>query len=97
MTMQKLIATLALLFCLFGVSRADEPPPRNKMADDQGFEPVAADMMDKSESIPANTLVGAAYGFIFAAVVVWVATVVARTRRVEEELDALRRKLDKGQ
>ena len=92
MTMHKLIALLALLFCLVGISRADEPPKK----DEQGFEPVSADMMDKSESTPANKLVGAAYGFIFAAVVVWVATVVTRTRRVEEELDTLRRKLDKG-
>ena len=81
---------LVLVF-LGGVAFAQEAP--NK--DEEGFEPVNGDMMLKGESIPANRLVGAAYGFIFAALVVYTVSVVARTRRVEEEIDALKRKLEK--
>jgi hypothetical protein len=62
--------------------------------DTEGFEPVASDMLQRGESIPASRLVAAAYGFIFVAVTVWVGSVAARARRVEEELMALRKKID---
>ncbi len=62
--------------------------------DSEGFEPVNGDMMQKTgESIPASRLVGAAYGFICAAVVVYVASVARRARRLEDEVDALKKKL----
>ncbi len=83
--------TILFLICLCTTATfADEPPQK----DTEGFEPVAADMMQKGESIPASTLVGGAYGFIMVALVGWVASVVMRTRRVEDEMEELRRKLD---
>ena len=82
--------TLLIVMCLVTAAFADEAPQK----DNEGFEPVAADMMQKGESIPASTLVGGAYGFIMMSLVVFVATVVMRTRRVEEEMDSLRRKLE---
>jgi hypothetical protein len=82
--------TLLIVMCLATAAFADEAPPK----DTEGFEPVAADMMQKGESIPASLLVGGAYGFIMMSLVVFVATVVMRTRRVEEEMDALCRKLE---
>ena len=36
---------------------------------------------------------GAAYGFICVAVVVWVASVARRARRLEDEVDELKKKL----
>jgi len=76
---------------------ADDPPPppaTQAAADkDEGFEKVDGSMQ-KGESIPADRLVGAAYGFILAAFVGFAVSVALRGRRVEEELDALRRKLE---
>jgi len=63
--------------------------------DKEGWEKVDGSMTAPGESIPASTLVGAAYGFIFVALLVWVASVAARTRRVEEEVQSLREKLKK--
>ena len=62
-----------------------------------GYEPVNGNMMmQRGEFIPADRLVAGAYGFILAAVVVWVASVAARAARVEREAEALRRKLEKA-
>jgi hypothetical protein len=83
--------TLGLLLLVLAGAAAAQTPPK----DNEGFEPVASDMMSRGESIPANRLVGAAYGFIFAAVTVWVGSVAARTRRVEEEIEGLKRKLER--
>ena len=64
---------------------------------DDGWEKVDGSMTSAApgETIPASTLVGAAYGFIFVALLVWVGSVASRTRRVEEELESLRAKLKK--
>jgi hypothetical protein len=63
---------------------------------DEGWEKVDGSMTSApGETIPATALVGGAYGFIFVALVVWVASVAARTRRVEEEVESLRAKLKK--
>jgi hypothetical protein len=77
------------LFGLAGAAFAQDAPKK----DNEGFEPVNGDMMQPGESIPASRLVGAAYGFIFAAVVVWVASVARRARRLEDEVDELKKKL----
>ena len=85
-----------LFFAIFlagGVALAQQPSQPQK--DAEGFVPVNGDMMQKGESIPASRLVGLAYGFIFAAVLVWVASVARRSRRVEEDMDALKRKLER--
>jgi hypothetical protein len=83
-----------LFFALFisgGVALAQQPAQK----DTEGFVPVNGDMMQPGESLPASRLVALAYGFIFASVLVWVGSVVRRSRRVEEEMDALKRKLEK--
>jgi hypothetical protein len=71
------------------VALAQEPPKK----DNEGFEPVNGDMLQPGESIPASRLVGAAYGFICVAVVVWVASVARRARRLEDEVDELKKKI----
>jgi hypothetical protein len=81
-----------LFFAIFmtsALSFAQQP-----QKDAEGFEPVNGDMMQRGESIPASRLVAGAYGFIFVAMLVWVASVTVRARRVEEEMDALKRKLE---
>jgi hypothetical protein len=89
--LHKMFYALALVCCLAGAASAGEPPAK---PDEQGWEKVDGSMMQQGETIPASSLVAGAYGFIFAAVVVFVVSVTARTRRVEEEMVALRRKLE---
>ena len=48
----------------------------------------------RARRIPASRLVAAAYGFICAAVVVWVASVARRARRLEDEVDELKKKIE---
>jgi hypothetical protein len=76
---------ITLLFLLFLVVPAWAQPKT-----DDGWEKVDGNMMAPGETIPASRLLGAAYGFIFAALVVWVASVASRTRRVEEEMQSLK-------
>jgi len=83
------IAFLAtLLFGLSGVALAQEPTKSN-----DGYEPVNGDMLQPGESIPASRLVAGAYGFICAAMIVYVASVARRARRLEDEVDALKKKI----
>jgi hypothetical protein len=82
--MKRLLAVLFLLFAAPAFAQ-----------DKEGWEKVDGSMMAQGESIPASKLVGAAYGFIFIALLVWVGSVAARTRRVEEEVQSLREKLKK--
>jgi hypothetical protein len=77
---------LVVLLLMFGAVQAQEK---------DGWEKVDGSMTAPGESIPASTLVGAAYGFIFIALLVWVGSVAARTRRVEEDIQSLREKLKK--
>ncbi len=94
--MTTILRSLALAFVLFvtvGVAHAAPPQP-NQPAANEGWEPVNGDMMQPGETIPASRLVGAAYGFIFTALVVWIVSIAARERRVEEELAELERKLE---
>ncbi len=75
---------------------APKAAPAAAKPDSEGFVPVRADEpLAASESLPASGLVGAAYGFILAALVIWVASVAARGRKVEEELTALRARIEK--
>lgn len=87
--MKRIFKIAFFAFFLCGVAFAQEGPKK----DNEGFEPVNGDMMQSGESIPAARLVGAAYGFIFAAVVVWVASVARRARRLEDEVAELEKKL----
>jgi hypothetical protein len=90
MTMRKIVLSWLFLILFSTVAAAQSAPAK----DNEGFEPVNGDMMAKGESIPASRLVGGAYGFIFAAVVVYVGSVTSRLRRVEDEVDGLKRQLE---
>ena len=65
---------LRILFLAISLSSrragAGAPQPPKARTARSGFEPVNGDMMQPGECIPAVALVGAAYGFIFAALVV---------------------------
>jgi hypothetical protein len=75
------------------ISFAQTPAPK---ADSEGFVPVSPnEQLAVSEVLPASRLVATAYGFILAALVVWVGSVAARSRKVELELVALRQKIEK--
>jgi hypothetical protein len=99
-----LLRTVVVLFSL-GIgwsARADikaDPPEAKTEAkpDKEGFVPVsAAEQLAPGEALPATNLVGAAYGFILAALVVWIASVAVRARKVEEELATLRTRIDRA-
>jgi hypothetical protein len=79
-----------LFFAIFMSAALASAQPK----DNEGFVPVDGSMMNESETVPARRLVGIAYGFILAAVVAWVASVTRRSRRVEDELEALKKKLE---
>jgi len=85
------IVLFALMLAGFGAAALAQEAPTKK--DAEGFEPVNGDMMQPGESIPAARLVAGAYGFICVAVIVWVATVARRARRLEDEVDELKKKL----
>jgi hypothetical protein len=87
--MKRLMQALFLLCFLGGIATAQEPPKK----DAEGYEDVNGDMLQQGETIPGSRLVGAAYGFIFVAVLVWVATVAQRSRKLEDEVEALKKKL----
>jgi CcmD family protein len=61
---------------------------------DSGYKPVVGDPAATQPSISAPALVGAAYGFIWLAVLVFLITIWRRGRETEREIDELRRKLD---
>ncbi len=73
------------------VAQKDSIAPK----DSEGFVPVNGDMLQQGESIPASRLVAGAYGFIFAMVALYAASVASRAKRVEEELTALKARLEK--
>ena len=100
---------LSMSLSLFGATRAladvpHAPPPdaaepaaAAPTTDKEGFVPVKeGEALGPGEVLPATGLVAGAYGFILAAMVIWVATVAARTRRVEEDVTALRAKIDRA-
>jgi hypothetical protein len=87
--MKRIIQIAFFAFFLAGMAFAQEGPKK----DDEGFEAVNGDMLQPGESIPASRLVGAAYGFICVAVIVWVGSVARRARRLEDEVDELKKKL----
>ena len=66
--------------------------------DKDGFEAVSRppNMTVENESVPAGPLVAAAYGFIWAAVLVYAGSVAVRARRLNAEVEDLRRKLGKA-
>jgi hypothetical protein len=86
--MKRIIAIAFLGLFFGGVALAQEP----KKADD-GYQQVNGDMLQPGETMPASRLVAGAYGFICAAMIVYVASVARRARRLEDEVDALKKKI----
>lgn len=87
--MKRIIAIAFLAFFFGGVALAQEP----KKESNDGYEPVNGDMLQPGESIPASRLVAGAYGFICAAMIVYVASVARRARKLEDEVDELKKKI----
>jgi len=79
-----LVITLCLLCCAIVQAQ-----------DKEGFVPVAAGENLAGETLPGNRLVAIAYGAILVALIAWIASVAARSRKVEDELAALRERLEK--
>ena len=86
--MKRIISIAFLAFFFGGVALGQEPKK-----DNEWYEPVNGDMMQPGESIPASRLVAGAYGFICAAMIVYVASVARRARRLEDEVDELKKKI----
>ena len=95
MKIGNLLLALSLPLWLLGAPAAAPTAP---VPDKEGFVPesrpaeMGAARVD--ESVPAKPLVAAAYGFIWLAVLVYVGTVAVRARRLEQEVAALRARLD---
>ena len=62
--------------------------------DDPGFQPVQGAPPPAPDEIPASTFVGAAYAFIWFAVLLFLALLWRRARQTAAELDLLQRKLE---
>jgi hypothetical protein len=89
-----MLATMLLGLALGGgAALAQGTPASPTVKADDGFVPVNGDMMQQGETIPGNKLVAAAYGFISVALLVWVASVAMRARKLEDEVEELKRKL----
>jgi hypothetical protein len=87
--MKRIIAIAFLGFFFGGAALAQEPPKKTS----DGYEQVNGDMLQPGETLPASRLVAGAYGFICAAMVVYVASVARRARRLEDEVEALKKKI----
>jgi len=86
------ISLLSLL--LFGAPAASAQAAG--AAKDEGWQPVDGTptmMQPRGESIPAATLVGVAYGFIWVMVAGFVLTVWVRQSRVDREITELRARI----
>ena len=91
--MKRILQIVFFALLLGGPALADEPSKPPPAGGDDTWQQVNGDMMQPGESIPAVRLVAGAYGFIFAAVVVWVATVATRARKLEDEVEALKKRI----
>lgn len=96
---------LVLVVCLqTSLVFADEAPARVPAApapaapDKDGFERVTDRDLEKSrvdETINGATMIASAYGFIFAAVMIYVGWIARRAHRVEGDLNDLHARLGK--
>ena len=87
-TLYALIIALALSTSAF----AQDPA---KPTSQDGFVPVSAPT-NPQETIPAQTLVGIAYGFIWVLLFGYVWSVHSRLNRVEHEMEAASRRVGAG-
>jgi CcmD family protein len=97
--MMKLLSTLALILVLAAPIAAWQPPsppaasaPKAPQAAQDEFVPVNAPISPE-DTIPAQRLVGIAYGFIWVVVFAYVWSVRSRLSKVERDLDAVSRRV----
>jgi hypothetical protein len=87
---KRLVAVVALLVAVLAAA----PARAESQGKDEGWEQVTTQMIAPGETIPATTLVGAAYAFIWAAAVVFLVATWRRTAAVEREIEALKRRIE---
>ena len=84
----------ALVFALALSTSAFAQDPARPTSQD-GFVPVS-EPTNPQETIPAKTLVGVAYGFIWLLLFGYVWSVHSRLNRVEHEMEAVSRRVGAG-
>jgi CcmD family protein len=87
--MRALLALIAVICITYPAAAWQNPPP--KPPAQEGFVPV--DDLPAQEQLPAAPLVAIAYGFAWAAILVYVWSLWRRLGRVEREFAALQRRL----
>ena len=94
MKCRTLVLTLALLVApALRVVEAQQPPPKPAATDE--FVPVDKPM-NAQETIPAQRLVGIAYGFIWVVLFGYVWSVRSRLASVERELQTVSKRVGTG-
>ena len=90
--MEPIARLLLIVIVLFAAAplSAQQPPPPKPAAQD-AFVPVDAPN-NQQETIPAQRLVGIAYGLIWVLLLGYVWSVRSRLARVEREMEALNRR-----
>jgi len=90
--------TLSILFvlalCAAPQAQTPQPTPPKPAAQDE-FVPVEKPM-NAQDTIPAQRLVGAAYGFVWIVIFGYVWSLRSRLTTVERELDAVSRRAGSG-
>jgi CcmD family protein len=86
--MMSLIRVLALVVALMAVVPAAVDARQPPAAQDE-FVPI--DQLPPEEQVPAAPMVVAAYGFVWAAFLVYVLSIVRRMNKVESDLALLER------
>jgi CcmD family protein len=88
----KTFYSLVIALVLSTAAFAQDPP---KPTSQDGFVPVSAPT-NPQETIPAQTLVGVAYGFIWVLLFGYMWSVRSRLNRVEREMEAVSRRVGAG-
>jgi len=89
----KTLYALVIALVLAAPAFAQQPPSRPAAQDE--FVPVNAPT-NPQETIPAQTLVGIAYGFIWVLLFGYVWSVHSRLNRVAHEMEAVSRRVGTG-
>ena len=86
---------VVLIFCSVAVVSAQQPPPRQPTAAQEGFVPV--DQLPKpQDTMPAARLVAIAYAFVWVMLFGYVVSIWRRLSTVERELHSVSRRIGSG-
>ena len=94
---RRILRTLSLLLPILAVLVLSRSVRGDGLPPEEGWEKVTGPMVQPGESLPASRLVAAAYGFIWLMVAGYVLSVWHRTRAVEREVEALRRRVERAE